>query len=333
MPMLDNRLSPPTNKSVPLQIDRQLKQRRNLDFGTDKVLIPSGDTVTPTFHINPPFNGEWDLTEGLSPQQKQYVVYFKDGKRLPCGNVGLLSVFQRLRATKRDRDVKVISLELLSLAATKKNKPVQLDKQENFMSTASDVLSGCFKIESESYSSQTKEVGSAFYIRGDTLVTCAHVISRQRDQDFSNIAIFVIDADRRFVAKVLDIDYDLDIALLYCDAVQHTTLPVKSIKKVGVGHDVLCVGSPYGYDNNVSQGIISSKDRIVGNRPAKYFFVDLSVYPGSSGGPVIDKKDGHVIGVASIIVESVGNYGLNAAIPIDACLERFGEVIDREGGE
>jgi S1-C subfamily serine protease len=52
------------------------------------------------------------------------------------------------------------------------------------------------------------------------------------------------------------------------------------------------------------------------------------VFPGNSGGPVIDVRDGSAIGVAAVIVDSVGNYGLNAAIPSDYVKNRFPGIFE-----
>jgi len=178
-----------------------------------------------------------------------------------------------------------------------------------------DVVSACFKIESESSKYGKREIGSCFAVSPDIFVTCAHVISRKSENP-SDVACYIIDGDRRHKAVIVDVDYKTDIALVRCGGVKHAYLGMKGISSMAAGAAILCVGSPYGYDNNVSRGIISSIERSVdGGDGVSYFFVDLSIYPGSSGGPIVDVSDSTVVGVAAMIVQPVGNYGLNAAIP------------------
>jgi serine protease Do len=118
------------------------------------------------------------------------------------------------------------------------------------------------------------------------------------------------------------------LALIKCNAVKHTVLGYKTIDDVPIASEIACVGSPYGYDNNVSAGILSSKGRsIEDDTGIQYFFMDLSIFPGSSGGPVVDLNDGLTIGIVAIIVRSVGSYGLNAAIPMDYAIDRFKKYI------
>jgi serine protease Do len=197
-----------------------------------------------------------------------------------------------------------------------------------------NVMPGCFKIESESVKHGKKEVGSCFSIADGIFLTCAHAISKERESP-SDVSVFIIEGDNRYRAVPLDVDYDMDLAIVSCDTIRHFPLSLKSIQDVAVGSEIMCVGSPFGYDNNVSRGIMSSKGRIVeGAGEISYFFIDLAVYPGSSGGPVIDLSDGRVIGVAAIIVDSVGNYGINAAIPSDYVARRFSDIakLEKDGG-
>jgi S1-C subfamily serine protease len=188
-----------------------------------------------------------------------------------------------------------------------------------------DVVSACFKMECESMKFGKKEVGSCFAIDKSLFVTCAHVISR-RQEDTSSISCFVVESGRRHRAVPVKVDYDRDLAIVSCKTVRHSFLQLKGISSMKVGSDILCVGSPYGYDNNVSKGMISSIGRNLGQGDDSYFFVDLAVYPGSSGGPVVDSADGTVIGVAAMIVQPTGNYGLNAAIPSEYVTKMISEV-------
>jgi S1-C subfamily serine protease len=195
------------------------------------------------------------------------------------------------------------------------DKAASSGNKSDLVPVIADILSACFKMECESPKFGKKEIGSCFAVSQDTFVTCAHVISRRRE-DPSSVSCFVVESDKRHRAIPITVDYDLDIAVFKCLTMKHTYLEMKGISSMSAGAEILAVGSPYGYDNNVSKGMISSIKRNVDEKGAvSYFFVDLAIYPGSSGGPIVDVTDRNVVGVAAMIVQPVGNYGLNAAIP------------------
>lgn len=313
-------LSPLTPKSKPLEIDPDYARRN--EFGkheTDHTMITDEDTGDKSWVINPIFEGElkWNRNGLDGETKKDYVAYLSNGPPVLFKNK---SYDQIIRSLKQ----KGLKWRLISPFFQASVKKAQ--KSEMFVSLVANILSSCFKIESESYKHKVKEVGSGFYIDSNYMLTCAHVITKNKENP-DEVGVFVIDGDKRFPAKVVDIDFDLDCALLYCDSTQHNSLTSKDASSVNVGTEIICVGSPYGYDNNVTKGILSSKDRDVKGEDIPYFFVDLAVYPGSSGGPIVDAKDGKVFGMAAVIVESVGNYGLNAGIPVEICLERFAKKL------
>lgn len=321
MPFLDNQLSPLTDKSKPLQIDRDYERREKLNVGNDHISIPTDDIDYSFSAITPLYEGElrWDRTGLGGGVLKNFVVYRIGGSPIVYKNKSLSYVMQDLKEKKITWRI-VSPTAMMASSNDRMIKESQEDK--SFISLVARLLSSCFKVESESYKHNTVEVGSCFYIKENYALTCAHVITRKKENP-KDIGTFIIDGNHRYPARVVDIDFDLDIALLYCDVSKHNSIVTKSIDQINVGQNIICVGSPYGYDNNVTKGILSSKDRRVENQNIPYFFMDLSVFPGSSGGPVVDAMDGSVFGIAAVVVESVGNYGLNAGIPIDICLNRF----------
>ena len=84
-----------------------------------------------------------------------------------------------------------------------------------------------------------------------------------------------------------------------------------------IGTRVIAVGSPSGFEGNVTEGILSSRNRKIFdyNGAPRFLFTDAHVLPGSSGGALISLENGEVIGMMALIVSDVGLYGLNAAIP------------------
>lgn len=127
-----------------------------------------------------------------------------------------------------------------------------------------------------------------------------------------------------------------DLAVVKVDGVQGLKpLPLGDSSAVAVGDPVLAIGSPYGLDGTVTQGIISAKNRPVasGDQEQTSYMnalqTDASINPGNSGGPLLDAQ-GRVVGVNSAIrsaggggsdpfggQQQAGSIGLGFAIPID----------------
>lgn len=318
----DGKLTPaPFGGNSPLSsLDRDYDRRLGLPSGSHMFTGENDiDGVNP--QLPPIFEGEFDMTGIDHPNAKGFAIITDDGKRIVVKNRDINYVLKKIK----EENIKYRYLQAI-VACESKKMIKEASESDRFVPTVASLLASCFKIESESYKNRVKEIGSCFYIKENYMLTCAHVISRRRETDLSNTAVFLIDGSKRFFCQVIDLDYDLDIALLYCDAVKHHPLKIKNVESVNVGEEIICVGSPYGYDNNVTMGILSSKDRFVKTEKIPYFFMDLSVFPGSSGGPIIDSGDGKVFGLAAMIVESVANYGLNAGIPIDVCIKRFSKI-------
>jgi serine protease Do len=89
-----------------------------------------------------------------------------------------------------------------------------------------------------------------------------------------------------------------------------------------VGEWVLAIGSPFGFDNTVTAGIVSGKGRSLPQENLVPFIqTDAAVNPGNSGGPLFNLR-GEVVGINSQIYSRTGGYmGLSFAIPIDIALD------------
>ena len=162
----------------------------------------------------------------------------------------------------------------------------------------------------------TQGVGSGFIVSPDGLIlTNAHVV-----KGASEVTVKLTDR-REFIAKVIGADPQTDVAVLKIEA---TSLPVVSLgsaKNVRVGEWVVAIGSPYGFENTVTSGIVSAKSRSLPDGTYVPFIqTDVAVNPGNSGGPLFNLK-GEVVGINSQIYSRSGGYqGLSFAIPIDTAL-------------
>ncbi len=156
--------------------------------------------------------------------------------------------------------------------------------------------------------------GSGFIIDADGVVmTNAHVV---RDADE---VIVILQDGTEYKAKDVRSDEFADVAVLKIDAGKKLpTLPLGDDADIEIGDWVLAVGSPFGLESTVTQGIISAKSRGLRNLPARQEFLqtDAAINPGNSGGPLVNLK-GEVIGINTAIETRSGGYdGVGFAVPV-----------------
>jgi serine protease Do len=106
--------------------------------------------------------------------------------------------------------------------------------------------------------------------------------------------------------------------LLKIEATGLPTVKFGDITKLKVGEWVIAIGSPFGFENSVTAGIVSAKGRSLPQENFVPFIqTDAAVNPGNSGGPLFNMR-GEVIGINSQIYSRTGGFmGLSFAIPID----------------
>jgi serine protease Do len=156
-------------------------------------------------------------------------------------------------------------------------------------------------------------LGSGFIIDPNGIVlTNAHVVANASD-----VTVKLTDR-REFTAKVMGVDPQTDVAVLKIDGKNLPTGKLGDSDKIRVGEWVVAIGSPFGFENSVTSGIVSAKARALPDGTYVPFIqTDVAVNPGNSGGPLFNLK-GEVIGINSQIYSSTGGYqGLSFAIPID----------------
>jgi len=164
---------------------------------------------------------------------------------------------------------------------------------------------------------ENKSLGSGFFISDDGFIlTNAHVV------DGADEVTVRLTDKREFKARIVGADKRTDVALLKIEA---TGLPVVKLADPGrlkVGEWVVAIGSPFGFDNSVTAGIVSAKGRALPQENYVPFIqTDVAINPGNSGGPLFN-LNGEVVGINSQIYSRSGGYmGLSFAIPIDVAMD------------
>ena len=135
--------------------------------------------------------------------------------------------------------------------------------------------------------------------------------------------------------RLIGADDRLDLAVLKMDEPGSRPLKLGDSDEMQAGDFVLAVGNPFGFEETVTDGIISSK------RPAEsgrwiwdFLQTNAAINPGNSGGPLINLR-GEVIGInTAIISRSGGSQGIGFAIPsntvkmaLESLLASVGRII------
>ena len=126
--------------------------------------------------------------------------------------------------------------------------------------------------------------GSGIHRQPDgTILTNAHVVD-----DATNVTVKLTDR-REYKAKVLGVDEKTDVAVLKIDAKNLPVVQFGQGDNVQVGEWVVAIGSPFGFENSVTAGIVSAKGRALPDGTYVPFIqTDVAVNPGNSGGPLFN---------------------------------------------
>jgi serine protease Do len=160
-------------------------------------------------------------------------------------------------------------------------------------------------------------LGSGFIISGDGFIlTNAHVVDQAEE-----ITVRLNDK-REFKAKVIGSDRRTDIAIIKIEGTNLPRVTIGDPSRLKVGEWVVAIGSPFGFENTVTAGIVSAKGRSLPQENFVPFIqTDVAVNPGNSGGPLFNLR-GEVVGINSQIYSRTGGFmGLSFAIPIDVAMD------------
>jgi serine protease Do len=162
-------------------------------------------------------------------------------------------------------------------------------------------------------------LGSGFVIHPDGyVVTNHHVVAGETELSITRFvrAAGELERVRHQRVRIVASDPRTDLALLRIEDTRGVTafpaVPVGDSFSLEEGQGVFAIGSPLGLDRTVSQGIVSSRNRLLDGQ--LYIQTTTQINPGNSGGPLFNLR-GEVIGVNNMKAMAVGIEGLNFAIP------------------
>lgn len=184
------------------------------------------------------------------------------------------------------------------------------DRERTIADMVDQVGPGVVLIEVAGNSSQ----GSGWVWQKGLIITCAHVVGNART------VVVRTEKGTQNTGTVVGTDEAYDVAVIRLQS--GSDIPVLSVgdsAAVRQGDEVLAFGSPLGLDNSVTEGIISAIRTEVPVETMTLpnaFQVSAAIAPGSSGGPLIDRRDGAVIGMnaAGIRPDQATNIGF--AVPV-----------------
>ncbi|HEY7886994.1 MAG TPA: DegQ family serine endoprotease [Steroidobacteraceae bacterium] len=167
--------------------------------------------------------------------------------------------------------------------------------------------------DSQRHEEPVRGAGSGFIVSPDGYVlTNDHVV-----EGASQVTVRLVD-QREFRAKVVGTDERTDIAVLKIAAAGLPVVRFGDPAKLRPGQWVLAIGSPFGFENSATAGIVSAIGRsLPSENYVPFIQTDVAVNPGNSGGPLFNLQ-GEVVGINSQIFSRTGGFmGVSFAIPID----------------
>jgi len=162
--------------------------------------------------------------------------------------------------------------------------------------------------------------GSGFlYSTSNIIVTNYHVV-----EDETDIEIEFFDRTRT-QATVIGSDAYSDVAVLTVPTAPAEVTPLNFGNQSSIGQQVVAIGNPLGLTESLSVGYISQVNRLLDIEPiiVPVLQLDLTVAPGSSGGPLLDMS-GNVVGITNAGTD----VGFNFAVPVNIVKRAVSSIIE-----
>ena len=171
--------------------------------------------------------------------------------------------------------------------------------------------------------------GSGFIVSKEGLIlTNNHVVD---GVDKITVSLQLSDGSKKtYPAKLKGHDREYDLAVIKIDA--NEALPVLELgdsDALEVGEFVVAIGNPFGFEQTVTAGVISAKNRSIHAQDVNFddfLQTDAAINPGNSGGPLLD-MNGKVVGINTAIIPYA--QGLGFAIPVNKAKEIFSDLVEK----
>lgn len=173
------------------------------------------------------------------------------------------------------------------------------------------------------------------------ILTNHHVVSSAMQDDDTKVTVVFIDGTRTR-GEIVGTDPKTDLAVLKVNVENPVVIEIGDSDSLAPGDRVMAIGSPFGLENTVTEGIVSALNRPVtapgenGDPPVTYDAIqtDAAINPGNSGGALVDST-GALVGINSMIRTvgdsgEGGSIGLGFAIPANQAI-RISESLVRDG--
>ncbi|MDY7034673.1 MAG: trypsin-like peptidase domain-containing protein [Thermodesulfobacteriota bacterium] len=160
------------------------------------------------------------------------------------------------------------------------------------------------------------------------ILTNNHVI-----KDAQRIEVTLSDGSK-WRGRLVGTDPFNDLAIIRIDAPSERlhTLPLGNSKNLKVGQKVIAIGNPFGLQQTLTTGIVSSLGRTIQSESGTMedlIQTDAAINPGNSGGPLLD-SEGKIIGINTAIFSPTGgSVGIGFAIPVDTAKRIIPELIKK----
>lgn len=167
-------------------------------------------------------------------------------------------------------------------------------------------------VQIEAVSNLNIKNGSGFLINNNgDILTNAHVV-----EDAESLIVTVANT-RQYPAAIIGIGEDQDVALIRVPELNHMApINLDADQQVEIGDEIIAIGSPLGIHNTVSLGLIVGTDRSFSINNFQYdniYQISANITHGNSGGPLISRETGQVIGINSA---GISNTDIGFSIPI-----------------
>ncbi len=167
--------------------------------------------------------------------------------------------------------------------------------------------------------------GSGFVIDGDRghILTNAHVV-----KGAGRVTVLFADG-RQLDAKVVGVDPLTEVAVVQVPGGDLPAAELGSTEDIPIGSWVIAIGNPFGFENSVTVGVLSAKEREI-KGPNNMVLHDLlqtdaSINPGNSGGALVDLS-GHVVGMPTAVIPYA--QGMGFAVSIDVARQVAERLIE-----